>query len=266
MKFEDIVENAIDIGLTEISITDHNTIELYKCENYYSQSIHIVPGLEYTVNLNNSNIDLLFYGDKILDTELNINLLMEYASMNKIKLVIPHPFRNPTGLLFNYCTNNNRRFIEMCIKVAQGVEILNGKDSIKNIQESLLLVNNSVFDAEYLMGSDSHYLEDLGKVLNIKRGDDSIYGIKSSEDSRDIQQILDGFSNRGPEYFGNKHPIIYSLAQLLPNLNAINKFKSVIYEEMLSHGLSNSDVYNFFELKETNTGKDFDSLEQIEIK
>jgi len=253
LEFEEIIEISINNGLNKISITDHNNIDLYRNESYLCEDIRIMPGLEFTAEFEKCRIDFLFYGENLLETELRFDVLMNSAFNNDIILFIPHPFRNPTGLLYNYYNDQLREGIfNKCINTATGVEILNGKDNYRNMIKSIELINNPLFQGQWLVGSDAHRESDIGKISNISHNSKKYYRIKSAAKSMNMEDIINRFPSRNENYIKTHYAGIYTLAQLIPDFKYVKNFKSKIASSLLDHSVVTTNDYKYFEICHNN--------------
>lgn len=151
MTLKEIVDEAKQIGLDGICITDHDSMGLKDFANQYSKEISfpIFVGVEYLTLQG----DIVAFGiDELPEPNLSAQEFIDFVNNNGGVCIAAHPFRN-----------NNRGLEEnlLTVKGLTGIEVLNGSTSKE--------ANNKAL--EYCLGlglqpigaSDAHIVMQLGR-------------------------------------------------------------------------------------------------------
>ena len=152
MTLEEIVEEALSVGLDGVCITDHESMGLKKFAAEYSKKtgFPIFVGAEYLTKEG----DILAFGiDELPDKEmLPAQEFIDYVNSKGGICIAAHPFRN-----------NNRGLEENLKKVKglTGIEVLNGSTSFEANQKALLYCKE--LGLEQFGASDAHDTFQLGK-------------------------------------------------------------------------------------------------------
>lgn len=71
---EELVSAAKEVGLSYLAITDHDTVDgirhLYEQDFYPSKTLRIIPGIEFSCEVDEHEVHILGYGFNIYDQEL----------------------------------------------------------------------------------------------------------------------------------------------------------------------------------------------------
>lgn len=132
----------------------------YACKNAaYGTDIHVLLGMEYTLEYHSEFIDILLYGiteelllKGVIRPFLKEHELRDLCHQYDILMIQAHPERY----------GHHR----MCIGYVDGYEIMNTKIRDKYINGYNEKIQEYVKDKPYLIstgGSDSHMIEDVGK-------------------------------------------------------------------------------------------------------
>ena len=81
----ELLEKAANIGLSGLSITDHDTVDAYTPELFLEaekKGLILCPGVEFSCQLNGMNIHILGYGFNVHDPEL-VNLCARHQQRRK---------------------------------------------------------------------------------------------------------------------------------------------------------------------------------------
>ncbi|MGL5255554.1 MAG: PHP domain-containing protein [Proteocatella sp.] len=152
MSLEEIVEEAVAIGLDGVCITDHESMGLRKFAEVYSKKIGfpIFVGAEYLTQEG----DILAFGiDELPKKELlPAQEFIDYVNQKGGICIAAHPFRN-----------NNRGLGEnlKIVKGLTGIEVLNGSTSFEANQKALAYCKE--LGLETFGASDAHDTYQLGK-------------------------------------------------------------------------------------------------------
>ena len=116
MTLKEIVDEAKQIGLDGICITDHDSMGLKDFANQYSKEVSfpIFVGVEYLTLQG----DILAFGiDELPEPNLSAQEFIDYVNSKGGVCIAAHPFRN-----------NNRGLEEnlLTVKGLTGIEVLNG--------------------------------------------------------------------------------------------------------------------------------------------
>lgn len=145
-----IVKKASHLGMTVLSITDHETMdgswEALDVSDRYQ--VEIWPGMEIATNA----------GDIIglrLKSEIQARDWEEVVHEIRDKggvVVLPHPFRG-------------HKDVEKLAASADIIEVFNGRDSPKNIERAVDLARRH--GKPGIAGSDAHVASEVGNAVNI---------------------------------------------------------------------------------------------------
>ncbi len=69
-EFDDLIEEALELGLEHFSISDHNTLDGYKNSKYKNHPV-LIPAVEFDCFYQTSLIHILGYGIDIENPEIN---------------------------------------------------------------------------------------------------------------------------------------------------------------------------------------------------
>ncbi|MBL7073637.1 PHP domain-containing protein [candidate division KSB1 bacterium] len=156
-KIEDLIKNAIKVGLSGIAITDHDTIEGVIETQKLGAPIKIIPGIEKTLD-DGSHIIGLFV-KKEIKSKCLFEVISEIRGQGG-RVIIPHPFKEYTGL-FRSEMKRTEEFKQYVLTLVDGIEIYNAKYSFSNNQlmKGIVLPNR----LPRLAVSDSHYSFTVGR-------------------------------------------------------------------------------------------------------
>lgn len=157
-----IVQQAVDIGLDAIAITDHDNLSAYGIAKKLAKNVVIIPAMEITAR-DGTHIIGLFLKDEIVSREI-FEIIDEIHSQNGL-ILIPHPFRPETGLMHN--RDKQHHFTGEDVR-----KILAGTDLIEAVnfhcrQEDTLETDKFLAlcpDIPQTAGSDAHIVDELGKA------------------------------------------------------------------------------------------------------
>jgi len=162
IDIKSLVQRAAKIGLDAIAITDHDNFSAYGIAKKLAENVIIIPAMEITAS-DGTHIIGLFLKDEIVSRDI-FDIIDEIHNQKGLVL-IPHPFRPGTGLIYN--RDKQHHFTGEDIR-----KILSGTDLIESInfhcrQENLLETDTFLSlcpDIPQTAGSDAHTINDLGKA------------------------------------------------------------------------------------------------------
>ena len=172
MTVEDVLKKAKHIGLSGISITDHDTLSgsLKALSMQKDYGILVVPGIEVSTRYGH----ILVYGLTELKYS-SINELIDIVHENDGLLAIAHPYGKFTFLKYP--------IVDMAeiLEKADAIECYNGKTiHSSNVKAKHLATK---LKKPCIGGSDAHIIEEVGSVLtliseNVESIDDFISAVK----------------------------------------------------------------------------------------
>ncbi len=159
---ESIIRRATDIGLDAIAITDHDNLSAYGIAKRIAEDIVIIPAMEITTN-GGTHLIGLFLEDEIVSRDI-FDIIDEVHGQNGLVL-IPHPFRPGTGLMYNKDKQNHFSG-EDVRKILSGVDLMEAVNFRCRQQDTLETDKFLAFcpDISRTAGSDAHFVDELGKA------------------------------------------------------------------------------------------------------
>ena len=161
-RVEDLVRNAEQIGLDAIAITDHGTLSAVEMASGLARNILIIPGIEVS-SWKGTHIIGLFIKDEITSRDI-IEIIIEIHDQGGLA-VIPHPFRQSSGLLYGKEKHKlySGEDIHEILSLTDLVEVVNFGCKLEENMEA-----NTFFDAfpdiAQIGGSDAHEPSQIGKA------------------------------------------------------------------------------------------------------
>ena len=172
MTVKDVLKKAKYIGLSGISITDHDTLSssLKALSMQKDYGILVIPGVEVSTRYGH----ILVYGLTELKYS-SINELADIVHENDGLLAIAHPYGKFTFLKYP--------IVDMAeiLEKADAIECYNGKTIHSSNVKAEHLANK--LKKPCIGGSDAHIIEEVGSVLtliseNVESIDDFISAVK----------------------------------------------------------------------------------------
>lgn len=151
MTLKEIVEEAIQVGLDGICITDHDSMGLKSYAEQYSKelSFPIFVGVEYLTLQG----DIVAFGiDELPKPNLSAQEFIDYVNERGGVCIAAHPFRN-----------NNRGLEEnlKLVKGLTGIEVLNGSTTMEANRKALKYCQE--LGLQPIGASDAHDIIQLGR-------------------------------------------------------------------------------------------------------
>lgn len=167
-KIEEIIKFSIKNGFDAISITDHDSLEgsiqAIKYVKEKKLSLKIIPGIEIKTNCG----EILAYNIKKDPNEREIFSLIKLLKQEGAIIAIPHPFDNlRKGTIKRDILNKIVDQIDFLEINSRCLPYMNLKTIKFAKSKNLKLIG----------GSDSHFLNEIGKVYTITEKED-IFNIK----------------------------------------------------------------------------------------
>lgn len=151
MTLKEIVEEAIQVGLDGVCITDHDSMGLKSYAEQYSKTVSypIFVGVEY-LSLQG---DILAFGiDELPEPNLSAQEFINYVNERGGICIAAHPFRN------------NNRGLEKNLKLVKGltgIEVLNGSTTMEANRKALKYCQE--LGLQPIGASDAHNIIQLGR-------------------------------------------------------------------------------------------------------
>lgn len=160
-SLDEIIEYAAKQGMDYIAITDHDVLSNAENRRLNIRKPKIIVGSEITTD-KGTHIIGLFLKSKIKSK--NIFSVMDEIKRQKGLVVLPHPFRSDSGLLYNFYIKKSytSEEIERIISCCDIIELGNGKckeDEIKKTKEFF-----AAYKKPFCGGSDAHYAFEVGET------------------------------------------------------------------------------------------------------
>ncbi len=150
---EDIINQAIKIGLDSVAITDHDTINGFLKAKDYAKKLEfdLIPGIE--ISSRGGHILGLFIEEEIpknISAEETIEMIHQHGGL----AVAPHPY----DLL--------RKGVGDLVKKLKfdGIEVMNGRSYLANGKAKKVAEN---LDMALTGGSDAHIIDEVGNCYTI---------------------------------------------------------------------------------------------------
>ena len=150
---ESVVKRAIDLGFDAIAVTDHDTVSgaLEAEKHARNTKLLVIPGQE--VCAKEGEVIILGVRETIPNKMPVLDTMKQAKKMGGF-IIVPHPFdtmRKGLG-----------RTAESCLKYIDAVEVFNSR-TIFNFFNSKALAFADKHSLPMTVGSDSHFLEEMGK-------------------------------------------------------------------------------------------------------
>lgn len=199
-KIANLLQYAKRRGLDAIVITDHDSIEGYQRAKLVRKAsdVEIIPAIEYTLPYGEYGLHLIaLYLEEYIPFE-DIHSFMKNIKAKNAKIIIPHPYRNGTGLMRHYESKYvSRKELDEVLESATFVEIVNTKDR----QEEVLLSINFALKNNFgiVAGTDAHRPYYVGFAYTLVEAsnlgsinEDSLRGVvvRSNTINADIKSIV----------------------------------------------------------------------------
>ncbi len=160
LDLEKMVKAALKKGLSGIAITDHNTIKGgLKAKKYETNEFRVIVGSEITTE--RGEVIGLFLSEDIRSKTF-IDIVDDIRAQNGV-VVIPHPFDGVRSTAVHPDEND--------IKFIDHLEVFNSRCILQKYNDKAAKFA-SAHGLKTIAGSDSHFLNELGKAGIITRSDD----------------------------------------------------------------------------------------------
>ncbi len=157
-----VIRHATDIGLDAIAITDHDNLSAYGIAKKSAKDIVIIPAMEITAT-GGTHIIGLFLEDEIVSRDI-FDIIDEVHNQDGL-VMIPHPFRPGTGLIYNKDKQNHFSG-EDIRKILSGVDLIEAVN-FRCRQQDILETDKFLAlcpDISRTAGSDAHFVDEIGKA------------------------------------------------------------------------------------------------------
>ncbi len=161
-RVEEVVRQAAKIGLDALAITDHDNMLAYGIAKKIAEDIAVIPAMEITAD-GGTHIIGLFLENEIISRDI-FDIIDEIHNQNGLVL-IPHPFRSGSGLIYNKDKQNHFHG-EDIRKIMSGVDLIEAVNFRCRQQDTLETVKflNLCPDIPHTAGSDAHFVDEIGKA------------------------------------------------------------------------------------------------------
>ncbi len=232
---EEVVQQAAKVGLDALAITDHDNMSAYGIARKITEDITIIPAMEITAD-GGTHIIGLFLEDKIVSRDIH-DIIDEIHNQNGLVL-IPHPFRPGSGLIYNKDKQNHFHG-EDIRKIMSGVDLIEAVNFRCNQREILETVKflDLCPDISHTAGSDAHFVNEIGKAYveleDVKSN--SLEDIKKALINSPRLIRFEAFSTEGKEEIvaisedAGKKSIISKTGGIIPS--SIKKSIRALYEK-----------------------------------
>jgi hypothetical protein len=164
-KIEDILDYGKLRKLDAIAITDHNTLKGSERARVIRKQddVEIIPGVEISVPVSPYGLHLIGLFVEEFQAPLDIKEAIENVKKENGVVVLPHPFRNGTGLFYHlrhgFISEND---VNLVLGHIDYIEGLTHKSTNNDIKETLDFVKTT--EHRMVAGTDCHMPEKLGLV------------------------------------------------------------------------------------------------------
>ncbi len=173
-------------GITHLGITEHDVLATYPSEIY---GVKIIAGTEFTLDDGSHLIGLPLMSPvngRTLDS-----VISEVKSQRGL-VIVPHPYRQGTGLLRDGGAYSAR--VQDIMDRVDAIEVFNGWQSEELNKKAIEIANR--YHKPVVAGSDSHYAVDAGMCfLELVSDKDSIPDLVLKGTSRRIHWLSRDLSN-----------------------------------------------------------------------
>jgi predicted metal-dependent phosphoesterase TrpH len=161
-NIKDIVKCAEQSGLSAIAFCDHDNMSAHSIARKITKKLIIIPGMEITTR-GGTHIIGLFLKEEIISRDI-FEVIDEIHNQDGL-VVIPHPYRPGTGLIYNREKQNIFTGDEM-VKIMSTVDLIESIN-YRSTQDNLIDTDRFLSfhpDKPQIAGSDAHYPDEVGKA------------------------------------------------------------------------------------------------------
>jgi len=161
---EAVIQQAVETKLDAIAITDHDNMSAYGIAFQKSEdkNLTVIPAMEITAE-GGTHVIGLFLQDEIVSRNI-FDIIDEIHAQGGL-VVIPHPFRPGTGLIFNKDSQNIFSGEDIS-KILSRVDLMEAVNYRCRSSEMVKIDKFLGFspDIPHSAGSDAHFVEEVGKA------------------------------------------------------------------------------------------------------
>lgn len=161
IRMEDVIKYAGEAGIGCVAITDHDTIRNAKKLEEMSKGtlLRVIVGSEITTD-KMTHVIGLFLKKEIRSKDI-FSVIREIKAQGGL-VVLPHPFRRDSGLVYNYRAKNaySLEDVRKIISLCDVVEIGNGNSRADEMVKAKGFFKS--YKIPYCAGSDAHYPVEIG--------------------------------------------------------------------------------------------------------
>jgi predicted metal-dependent phosphoesterase TrpH len=162
VPIEAIIRRAEQLGLGAVAITDHDTMSGCSLAEKVSGNVTVIPAEEITAE-GGTHIIGLFLEEEI--GSRNIFEIIDEIHNQRGLVLLPHPFRPGSGLMFNK-ERRGRYTGEETMKILSRVDLIEAASFGSRMDE---IIDTDRFlalrpDLPQTSGSDAHHRDDIGKA------------------------------------------------------------------------------------------------------
>jgi predicted metal-dependent phosphoesterase TrpH len=161
-SIDEVVDRAVEVGLSAIAICDHDTMSAIGLAEKYSDRLFIIPGMEITTE-GGTHLIGLFLNEEIVSRDI-FDAIDEIHGQDGL-VMIPHPFRAGSGLFYNRERGSIYNGEEM-IRILSGVDLIESIN-YRSSPEDLIDCDKYMAlhpDLPQAAGSDAHLPDEVGRA------------------------------------------------------------------------------------------------------
>ncbi len=163
-KIPEVLATAKRRDLDAIAITDHDTLDGYRAIDKVQSEVDVIPGVERTIPAGEHGLHIIGLYVRSLPPAESLRQMIDDVKKQDGRVIIPHPFRRGTGLLFHLNEGNiTEDDAAYALEGADHIELINWKDPNPVIKRTIDFLQGHSYSI--VAGSDSHVPETIGCVF-----------------------------------------------------------------------------------------------------
>jgi len=160
---ETVLKRAEEEGLDAVAITDHDTMSAVQLARQATKNVTIIPGMEITTTAGGTHIVGLFLQYEIASRDIDevIDDIHEQGGL----VLLPHPFRRGTGLMYNRDHGNDidGETASRIMSKVDLIELFNYRCSPEAVVDTDRFIDLHP-NIAHASGSDAHLEDEIGKA------------------------------------------------------------------------------------------------------
>jgi DNA polymerase III alpha subunit len=155
--YKELLKACKNKNISAIAITEHDKLDL-KAKSYFKKyGLDIITGCEFTTDLGAHVIGLFI--NEAIPKKNDIKSILNYILSQNGLVLIPHPFKDKTGILKIY---KNINFLNKC----HLIELVNGGIKETKKEKNQIISIAKKYGLKTVSGSDSHKVNQVGYYVN----------------------------------------------------------------------------------------------------